>query len=124
MAKIDDIVAVAFCSGAELTTGNTVVKSNQEGVLLCGHKIAQRASHEQGICIVVDHCGYHTRTTMTRLSAILQRYTDGRVRCGLNGGKAELRYSDGTTKPFDKPTVVWRTVSWIDGSEIVQSVKS
>lgn len=117
MAKIDNDVAVAFCAGKALKISNTIVLENQAGVLLWGSCIAKR-SPEREIAVIVDHCGYVTRPTLGRLHAILQRYTDGRVGCGIRKGEAELRYSDGSTKPFDGAVTVYRNVSWVDGSEL------
>lgn len=105
MPKIDMQVAEAFCGGYELTTDNTVVTLDGKDVLLWGHRIA----YEDGVGdIVVDNCGYHTRTTVNRLRAILEMYTDGHLSCGVKAGVMEFRFDDGTTAPFTKPTIVQR----------------
>lgn len=115
MAKIDEAVAQAFCSGLNVKTANTTV---QDGVVrLWGHKIAYSACRGSR-CVVINHCGYVTRTTMQRLNAIVSRYTDNRVHVGIKNGCAEVRYSDGTVKPFEGDYVIYKNVSWVDGTEM------
>lgn len=115
MAKIDDKVAQAFCSGLNVKTANTTVQDGT--VLLWGNKIAHLAC-KGSRCIVINHCGYVTRTTMQRLNAIVSRYTDNRVHVGIKNGCAEVRYSDGTVKPFEGDYVIYKDVSWVDGTEM------
>lgn len=103
MAKIDKDVAQAFCECIELKTSNTIVTPYGKEVLLWGSTIAYEDGRGR---IVVDHCGYVTRTTMNRLHAILWQYTDGVVGCGIKNGEAELRYSNGTVVPFTKAVTI------------------
>ena len=93
MAKIDNDVANALIQGVNKSFGNTVVRDG--AVYLFDNKIAWL----DGQSLYITHCGWVTRTTMTRLNAILTQYMP-RVSVGIRKGSAELRFNDGTVEDF------------------------
>ena len=118
MAKIDDKVAQAFCNWRYVKTANTTVQGGT--VRLWGSKIARHAVREYGAdCVIINHCGYVTRTTMNRLNAIVRLYTGNRVHVGIKSGCAEVRYADGTVKPLaGGDYIIYKHLHWEDDVEV------
>lgn len=101
MAKIDNAVALALANNVTKNFGNTEVRDR--AVFLFGNKIAW-VSTEGLLC--VTHCGWVTRTTMTRLNAILYAFGTG-VTVSIKGGEAYYTFG-GCTKPFDETLTLYR----------------
>jgi hypothetical protein len=102
MSKIDDKIALAFVNKRNVTITNTTVKDR--AVYLHGNKIAW--IDETG-ALHISHCGWLTRATMSRLSAILHAFSTG-MTVYLKGGGLAWYTKDGVIKPFVEPIAIMR----------------
>jgi hypothetical protein len=96
--KIEDAMMYAIRNGNEFNQGNTtvhhdhVIGDTEVEVRLHGHLIAKRYIGNKW---KFSLCGYNTRTTRSRLSAIARDELPLCNGIGTKQGQASIRYRDG-----------------------------
>lgn len=90
MKRIEETMLEAIKAGKAKCIDNTTVTSDG-AVYLHGNKIAQYNKDDNTLRL--DHCGWHTITTRSRLDALCE-LLDGNYRANIRGGILALTNTD------------------------------
>jgi hypothetical protein len=106
MKKVERIVVGAFVRGEECQLDNT--RATKTALYLFGKPIASRNSTGQSI---INHCGWETVTTRSRINALCHLLGEQCAISGvrISGGQMLVIQKDGETYPMgDQSIVVYR----------------
>lgn len=105
MRKIEHEMVQAIVDRRDWRKSNTEVEIYPDfaEIKLHGHAIAEYWFNKE---LIINHCGWQTVTTKSRLNAIIQFVVGGTARVFQKNFEWFYKAADGEVKSFDKPLTV------------------